>query len=45
MMSAEFRKERLDLHMPAAAKEQIERAAELQGRSVSDFVLAAALMI
>ncbi len=42
-MSAELRKERLDLRLPAAAKSQIEKAAELQGRSVSDFVVAAAL--
>jgi len=31
-MSPELKKERLDLRLPAAAKEQIERAAELQGR-------------
>ncbi|HEY9757426.1 MAG TPA: DUF1778 domain-containing protein [Oculatellaceae cyanobacterium] len=43
-MSGELKKERLDLRMPAAAKSQIERAAELQGRSVSDFVVAAALI-
>ena len=42
-MSSELKKERLDLRLPAAAKEQIERAAELQGRSLSDFVVAAAL--
>ena len=42
-MSAELKKERLDLRLPPAAKSQIERAAELQGRSVSDFVVAAAL--
>jgi uncharacterized protein (DUF1778 family) len=42
-MSPELKKERLDLRLPAAAKEQIERAAELQGRSLSDFVVAAAL--
>jgi uncharacterized protein (DUF1778 family) len=42
-MSTELKKERLDLRLPAAAKEQIERAAELQGRSISDFVVAAAL--
>ena len=42
-MSTELKKERLDLRLPAAAKEQIERAAELQGRSLSDFVVAAAL--
>ncbi len=42
-MSAELRKERLDVRLPAAAKHQIEKAAELQGRSVSDFVVAAAL--
>ncbi|MCC7528152.1 MAG: DUF1778 domain-containing protein [Candidatus Melainabacteria bacterium] len=42
-MRSELKKERLDLRLPAAAKEQIERAAELQGRSLSDFVVAAAL--
>lgn len=42
-MSAKLKKERLDLRLPAAAKHQIETAAELQGRSVSDFVVAAAL--
>lgn len=42
-MSPELKKERLDLRLPPAAKIQIERAAELQGRSVSDFVVAAAL--
>ncbi len=42
-MSAELKKERLDVRLPAAAKWQIEKAAELQGRSVSDFVVAAAL--
>jgi uncharacterized protein (DUF1778 family) len=42
-MSAELKKERLDLRIPPAVKIQIEKAAELQGRSVSDFVVAAAL--
>lgn len=42
-MSAKLKKERLDVRLPAAAKYQIEKAAELQGRSVSDFVVAAAL--
>ncbi|MDZ4834445.1 MAG: DUF1778 domain-containing protein [Candidatus Melainabacteria bacterium] len=42
-MSTELKKERLDLRLPPAAKTQIEKAAELQGRSVSDFVVAAAL--
>lgn len=42
-MSAELKKERLDVRLPAAVKWQIEKAAELQGRSVSDFVVAAAL--
>lgn len=42
-MSAELKKERLDLRLPPAAKSQIEKAAELQGRTVSDFVVAAAL--
>ena len=42
-MSAELKKERLDVRLPAAAKCQIEKAAELQGRTVSDFVVAAAL--
>jgi uncharacterized protein (DUF1778 family) len=42
-MTTELKKERLDLRLPTAAKEQIERAAELQGRSLSDFVVAAAL--
>jgi len=42
-MSSELKKERLDLRLPQGAKSQIEMAAELQGRSVSDFVVAAAL--
>jgi uncharacterized protein (DUF1778 family) len=42
-MSVELKKERLDVRLPAVAKQQIERAAELQGRSISDFVVAAAL--
>jgi uncharacterized protein (DUF1778 family) len=43
MSSTDLKKERLDLRLPAVAKEQIERAAALQGRSLSDFVVAAAL--
>ena len=42
-MDSELKKERIDLRIPAAIKSQIEKAAELQGRSVSDFVVAAAL--
>lgn len=42
-MSTELKKDRLDLRLPAEVKYQIEKAAELQGRSVSDFVVAAAL--
>lgn len=42
-MSIELKKERLDLRLPPAVKALIEKAAELQGRSVSDFVVAAAL--
>lgn len=42
-MSSELKKQRLDVRLPATAKDQIEKAAELQGRSVSDFVVAAAL--
>ena len=42
-MSAPLKKERLDLRLAAEAKGQIEKAAALQGRSVSDFVVAAAL--
>jgi uncharacterized protein (DUF1778 family) len=42
-MSTELKKERLDLRLPPAVKAQIEKAAELQGRTVSDFVVAAAL--
>ncbi len=42
-MSTELKKEHLDVRLPAAVKWQIEKAAELQGRSVSDFVVAAAL--
>ncbi|MBX9572043.1 MAG: DUF1778 domain-containing protein [Candidatus Obscuribacterales bacterium] len=37
------KEERLETRLPAEAKRQIEYAAELQGRSVSDFVVAAAL--
>ncbi|MDQ5933610.1 MAG: hypothetical protein QG574_908, partial [Cyanobacteriota bacterium erpe_2018_sw_21hr_WHONDRS-SW48-000092_B_bin.40] len=39
-MSIELKKERLDLRLPPAVKALIEKAAELQGRSVSDFVVA-----
>jgi uncharacterized protein (DUF1778 family) len=42
-MTIELKKERLDLRLPPAVKALIEKAAELQGRSVSDFVVAAAL--
>ncbi len=34
--------ERLAARVPAAVKEQIQRAAELTGRSLSDFVIASA---
>ena len=37
------KEERMETRLPAEAKRQIEYAAELQGRSVSDFVVAAAL--
>ena len=36
------RKSRLEARLPAAAHALIRRAAELQGRSVSDFVITAA---
>jgi uncharacterized protein (DUF1778 family) len=39
----EKKEERLETRLPAEAKQQIEQAAALQGRSVSDFVVAAAL--
>jgi len=39
----EPKEQRLDIRLPPAVKTQIERATELQGRSVSDFVVAAAL--
>jgi len=43
-MAASDRKvERLETRLPAEAKQQIELAAAMQGRSVSDFVVAAAL--
>lgn len=42
-MSTELKKQRLDLRLSPAVKTQIEKAAELQGRSVSDFVVAAAI--
>jgi uncharacterized protein (DUF1778 family) len=35
--------ERIDTRLPAEAKRQIEYAAELQGRTVSDFVVSAAI--
>jgi len=38
------KEERLETRLPAEAKRQIEYAAELQGRSVSDFVVTAALI-
>ena len=37
------KEERMESRLPAEAKRQIEYAAELQGRSLSDFVVAAAL--
>jgi uncharacterized protein (DUF1778 family) len=37
------KEERMETRLPAAAKQQIEQAAAMQGRSVSDFVVAAAL--
>jgi len=37
------KEERLEARLPSEAKRQIEYAADLQGRSVSDFVVAAAL--
>jgi uncharacterized protein (DUF1778 family) len=44
IMAAKDRKgERIETRLPAEAKQQIEFAAELQGRSVSDFVVSAAL--
>lgn len=43
-MSVRIRKEeRLETRLPAEAKHQIEQAAALQGRSVSDFVVQAAM--
>lgn len=43
-MAASDRKvERLETRLPAEAKQQIELAAAMQGRTVSDFVVAAAL--
>jgi uncharacterized protein (DUF1778 family) len=38
------KEERIETRLPSEAKRQIEYAAELQGRSVSDFVVAAALL-
>jgi uncharacterized protein (DUF1778 family) len=37
------KEERIELRLPAEARQQIEQAAALQGRTVPDFVLAAAL--
>jgi uncharacterized protein (DUF1778 family) len=37
------KEERIETRLPTEAKQQIEYAAELQGRSVSDFVVSAAL--
>lgn len=37
------KEERIETRLPAEAKQQIEQAAALQGRSVSDFVVQAAL--
>jgi uncharacterized protein (DUF1778 family) len=42
-MSTHLKKERIDLRLPPAAKSQIEKAADLQGRTLSDFVVDAAL--
>jgi uncharacterized protein (DUF1778 family) len=42
-MSVDLKKERFDVRVPANVKQQIEYAAELQGRTVSDFIVAAAL--
>jgi uncharacterized protein (DUF1778 family) len=43
-MALKIRKEeRIEMRLPAKAKQQIEHAAQLQGRSVSDFITAAAL--
>jgi uncharacterized protein (DUF1778 family) len=42
-MSAKSKKVRLGLRVTDAVKSQIEMAADLQGRSVSDFVLGAAI--
>jgi uncharacterized protein (DUF1778 family) len=38
------KEERIETRLPSEAKRQIEYAAELQGRSVSDFVVSAALV-
>lgn len=37
------KEERIETRLPTRAKHQIELAAQLQGRSVSDFVVSAAL--
>jgi uncharacterized protein (DUF1778 family) len=45
VMAVKGRKEeRIETRLPSEAKQQIEYAAELQGRSVSDFVVSAALV-
>ncbi len=44
-MAVQKRKEeRIETRLPSEAKQQIEYAAELQGRSLSDFVVSAALV-
>lgn len=43
MVVKDRKEERIETRLPAEAKQQIEYAAELQGRSVSDFVVSAAL--
>lgn len=42
-MSTNLKKDRIDLRLPPDAKSQIEKAADLQGRTLSDFVVDAAL--
>jgi uncharacterized protein (DUF1778 family) len=45
VMAVQKRKEeRIETRLPSEAKQQIEYAAELQGRSLSDFVVSAALV-
>ncbi|MBX9720501.1 MAG: DUF1778 domain-containing protein [Candidatus Obscuribacterales bacterium] len=41
-MSTKLKSERLGLRLPPAIKAQIQKAAEIQGLSVSNFVVAAA---